>query len=213
MFIAKIPKFKAQLSVVVHRANGHTEKERVVSSDVLYTQPRGFWHALWRRLRREAQIPATMGFTAFLAWMLDHQFGVRAPVMFSLVTTAGIGYLCNNFANVGGANVANFLYHETGTSNTPATIAQTDLSAPISQARVAGANTSPSSGQFLSVATITYGNTYTLQEWGLFSSAGAGSPPTGGTLWDRRVISPPQGVNSGDSVTYSYVAIATAGGS
>jgi hypothetical protein len=213
MFIAKIPEFKGQLSVVVHRANGSTEKERIVSSDMLYTQPRSFWRALWRRLRREAQIPAAMGFTAFLAWMLDHEFGVRAPMMYSLVTTAGVNYLCNNFANAGGANVANFLYHETGTSNTPATISQTDLSAPISQARVAGSNSNPAAGQFLSSATIAYSNTYTLQEWGLYSSLGAGLPPTGGTLWDRRVISPPQGVNSGDSVTYSYLAIATAGGS
>ena len=213
MFIAKIPEFKGQLSVVVHRANGRTEKERIVSSDTLYTQPRGFWRALWRRLRREAQIPAAMGFTAFLAWMLDHEFGVKAPMMYSLVTTAGIGYLCNNFANVGGANVANFIYHETGTSNTPATIAQTDLSAPISQARVAGSNSSPAAGQFLTSATINYTGTYILQEWGLFSAAGAGLPPSGSTLWDRRVASPPQGVNPGDSCTWNYLAVGTAGGS
>ena len=213
MMIAQIPEFKAQLSLVVHRADGRTDKERIVSSDILYTQPRGFWRALWRRLRREAQIPVTMGFTAFLACMLDHEFGIKAPLMYSLVTTAGVGYLCQNFANIGGVNVSNFIYHETGTNNTAATIAQTDLGAAISQARVAGSNTHPTAGQFLSVGTITYANTYTLQEWGLFSSAGAGLPPTGGTLWDRRVISPAQGVNALDSVTYNYLAIATAGGS
>lgn len=212
MMVAKIPAFKAQLSVVVHRANGSTEPEQVVSRDTLYTQPRGFWRALWRRLKQEGAIPAKIGFTAFLTWALEREFGIHMPVMFSLVTTAGIGYLTQNFANVGGVNVANFIYHETGTSNTAATIAQTDLVSPLTQARVAGTNTNPTAGQFLSTANQAYTGTFTLQEWGLFSAAGSGGPPSGGTLWDRRVISPSQGVNSGDSVQYSYLAIATAGG-
>lgn len=210
MFIAEMPHWTAQLSISVRLANGKEIPERVVSRDELYTQTKGFWLSLWRGLRREGTIPLTMGFTAFLTWVLQHQFGIHAPIMLSLVTTAGIAYETTAFA--GGASVGNFLYHESGTSNTPATIAQTDLVAAVSQARTLGVNSNPIAGTLLSVATIAYSGTLSIQEWGLFSTLGTGTPPTGGTLWDRRVVSPVQGVNTGDSVTYNYAGVATAGG-
>lgn len=202
----------AQLSISVRLANGRELPERVVSKDELYTQTKTFWRSLWRGLRREGTIPLTMGFTAFLTWVLQREFGIHAPIMFSLVTTAGIAYETQNFASQGGANVGNFIYHESGTSNTPSTIAQTDLVSPVSLARVAGVNSNPIAGSLLSVATITYSSPASIQEWGLFSGAGTGLPPSGNTLWDRRLVSPSQGVDVNVAVTYNYNAQATPGG-
>lgn len=212
MVVAQLPQFHAQLSIVVEHPDGTIEAERIVSQDTYYTQSQDFWRSLWKGLKEEGQIPAKMAFAGFLQWFFFHQYGIHAPIMFSLVTSAGIAYLTQNFAGTGGVNVSNFVYHETGTNNTASTIAQTDLVAPIALARVAGTNSNPAAGALLSTATISYNGTFTVQEWGLFSAAGTGSPPVGGTLWDRRVVSPSQGVNAGTNVTYNYNATATAGG-
>ena len=213
-FGARMVGFKGELRLKITRRSGRIENLGIVSSDTTLTQPVGFWRALWRRLRREAKIPATMGFFAFLAWMLNHQLGAPGCLVLALVTNGGVDFMSNNFANQGaGFNVGNFNFHESGTNGTAATVAQTDLLGKLSIARVSGTQVHPALYTFQSQANVAYSSTLTLAEWGLFSAAGAGLPPVGGTLWDRRVISPTAGVNNGDSVQFQYNCLATSGGS
>jgi hypothetical protein len=71
---------------------------------------------------------------------------------------------------------------------------------------VAGAQSTPSAGQYRSAATINFNGSFAITEWGLFSAA------AGPTLWDRRVFAPIN-VANGDSIQFTYTLTCNAGGS
>lgn len=211
---AQILSFAAELRVELIRPDGTHYDYGLVAGGRCYSQPVGFWRALWRRLRREAAIPLSMGFAAFLAWMLHRELGAPGGLVMALVTDAGVDFMANDFANQGaGFDVTNFNFHESGTGTTAEAVGDTDLNAKISLARVAGTQSHPATKQFQSAATIAYTSTLTIAEWGLFSASGSGLPPTGGTLWDRRRVSPTVGVNNLDQISFTYKATAQSGGS
>jgi hypothetical protein len=208
---ARMINFTSSLLVTIVRSNG----SRIILGAPFVrkeiVQPISFWRRLWWTLKGEGLI--NMGFLAFLAWVLHHNHEISLP-LFGLVTSAGIDYMAGDFA-ANGNDVSNFNYHESGIGTAAENVADTDLQSKITLSRVAGTQTKPASvGSFQSVATIgPYGSTYSIAEWGLFSSAGFGSPPSGGTLWDRRRISPTAGVNASDSIIFDYLCTGQAGGS
>jgi hypothetical protein len=116
----------------------------------------------------------------------------------------------------------NATYTSGGTVQKVNSAADTALTSPAGTARVSGTQSNPSSNQYRSVATISFTSTLSIVEWGLFSAS------TAGTLWDRRwfnnagapattatgSLTPnPIGVNSGDSIVFTYTLTVNAGGS
>jgi hypothetical protein len=89
-------------------------------------------------------------------------------------------------------------------------------------ARVSGTQSNPSANQYKSIATISFTSSLSIVEWGLFSASSSG------TLWDRRwfntsgapattatgsLTASAIGVNSGDSIQFTYTLTINAGGS
>lgn len=124
-----------------------------------------------------------------------------------LVTTAGVAFMANDFANItpGTNDITAFNYHDSGTGTTAAAIGDTGLQTAAGPARVAGTQTSPASGQYRTVGTISYTSTLAITEWGLFSAS------TSGTLWDRKVFTAINVVN-GDSIQFTYTLTINSGG-
>lgn len=60
--------------------------------------------------------------------------------------------------------------------------ANTDISTPATEARVVGVESQPTADKNQWVGTITADGAKTITNAGLFSAAGTGSPPSGGSL-------------------------------
>lgn len=207
----RVPRVQAELAATLIRGGKFHYKLGVVSSDATFIQPIAFWRTMWHRLRDRGILPAGMAFAAFLAWMLSENYALALPLI-GLVTNAGADYQADDFAG-GGSTVNTIKYHESGQGTTAAAVGDTDLETKISLARVTGTNSKPGNRQFRTLATIAYNSTYTITEWGGFSGAGAGLPPTGDTLWDRRVFAGGVAVRDVDSIAFQYTATFTSGGS
>ena len=122
-----------------------------------------------------------------------------------LVTTAGVNYLAADFISGGSNHIAAFVYQDCGTGATAAAIGDTALQTPAGTARVSGTQSTPTSGQYRNVATISFTSSLAITEFGLFSAS------TSGTLWDRRVFAAIN-VASGDSIQFTYTLTVNAGG-
>lgn len=123
-----------------------------------------------------------------------------------LVTTAGVNLMATDWnaaANNQVLKLANF--HDNGTGTTAAAIGDTALQTPTGAARVAGTQSNPASGQYRTVATISYASSFAITEWGLFTAS------AGTTLWDRRVFSVIN-VDTTTSIEYTYTLTINAGG-
>lgn len=121
-----------------------------------------------------------------------------------VVTSAGVTLLAADWTNTTATlKLANF--HDSGTGTTAEAIGQTTLVTSLGNTRIAGTQTNPSGGQYRSQATLSYTTTSAITEWGLFTVV------TGGTLWDRRVFTAINVVNT-DSIQFTYTLTCTAGG-
>lgn len=121
-----------------------------------------------------------------------------------LVTTVGVNLLVADWTN-GTATLKLANYHDSGTGTLAPAITDTVLQIPTGVARGIGSQ-SNSGNQYQTVGNITYNNTYTITEWGLFTAAAVG------TLWDHKVFSPGYPVVNGDVLQFIYQLNAIAGG-
>jgi hypothetical protein len=203
---------EGELSAIIIRADGsHRDADTYKSSLDVKEQskklikPLSFWKKLYTQLRHSNAIPAAMGLAGFIHWI---QSGDATGIGAAIVTTAGINYLAADFLASSTNHIANFNYHDSGTGSTAAATSDTAL---VTQAgpttRSTGTQSTPSSGQYRSVGTISYTSTLTIAEWGLFSQSAQG-----GTLWDRRVVGP-YTMNNGDAIQWTYNLTVNAGGS
>jgi hypothetical protein len=197
---------KFTLSAVIIRADGSREDCGVLSKrtalDTIREAPRSWLRRFWKILHREAAIPVTMGFGAFVASL----WGADGALM-AIVTTAGVNYMATDFASGGVTpTISGFKFHDSGTGVAAAVVGDTALGTPAGPARVTGTPSNPTANQYRSVATIAYTGTLAITEWGLFSAS------TTGTLWDRRVFSALNVVN-GDSIQFTYTLTVPNGGS
>jgi len=126
--------------------------------------------------------------------------------MSPLVTNAGKAI---EAARMGGGTVNSQpepLNVQWGTSATAEAVTQSTLVAAATEARVAGTSsqvtTSVTSDTYQVVATITSASAQSIQEVGLFDTAGSGSPATGGNMFVRAVHGS-MTLAIGDSVTYT----------
>lgn len=121
-----------------------------------------------------------------------------------LVTTAGVNLLAADYSNTTATlKLAN--YHDSGTGTTAAAIGDTGLQTGTGNARVSGTQSNPSSGQYRTVATLSYTASAAITEWGLFTASSSG------TMWDHKVFSAIN-VANGDSIQFTYTLTCTAGG-
>jgi hypothetical protein len=203
---------EAELSATITRADG-SHRDMLLSRDqidlVAWSQKLdacfGFWHRLYRQLKRSNAIPVAMTFGAFYHWA---HTGDPNAFGFALVTTAGVNYLAADFLSGSSNHISAFNFHDSGTGTTAAAIGDTTLQTQAGPTtRATGTQSNPVAGTYRSVGTISYVSTLAITEWGLFSQAAQG-----GTLWDHRIFSA-LNVSSGDSITYTYSVAITAGGS
>jgi hypothetical protein len=129
-----------------------------------------------------------------------------------VVTTAGVNYLRDDFANgAGGADISLFKYHGCGTGTVAEAIGDTALGAESTTAlnpdstRGVGTQVNSVSKTYTTVATMTFDASAAITEHGLFSAA------SGGTLWDRSVFAAVN-VASGESIQFSYSLTINDGG-
>lgn len=129
-----------------------------------------------------------------------------------VVTTAGVNYLRDDFANgAGGADISTFKYHACGTGTTAEAIGDTALVTECTTAlnpdstRGVGTQVNSVAKTYSSVATLTFDASAAVTEHGLFNAASTG------TLWDRTVFSAIN-VASGDSIQFTYTLSISDGG-
>jgi hypothetical protein len=129
-----------------------------------------------------------------------------------VVTTAGVNYLRDDFANgAGGADISLFKYHGCGTGAVAEAIGDTALGAECTTAlnpdstRGVGTQVNSVAKTYSTVATLTFDAAAAVTEHGLFSAA------SGGTLWDRTVFAAIN-VASGDSIQFTYTLTINDGG-
>lgn len=163
-----------------------------------------FKHELHVVVTRDPRNRPTSAF-ARLFWTERLDLGIVARRM---ITTAGVRNLCDDFnAATGGADISLFKWHEMGLDFTAENVADTALGSPV-EARVAGSQASATSAPnatYTTVATIVATAVRLIREHGIFNQV------TGGTLWDRSVFGLIT-LGIGDSITFTYVLTANAGG-
>lgn len=130
-----------------------------------------------------------------------------------LVTNNGVGRLVDCWQNLN--ELEDLKYHGIGTGSTAEAQADSALVTELTtqynpdSTRATGSLTEGASANiFRTVATNTVDATVTIAEHGILSQSATG----GGVLWDRSVLSPTSGLNSGESLQTQYDMTASAGG-
>jgi len=122
------------------------------------------------------------------------------------VTDTFVAELVDALQAGGVAAFDDYKYHDSGTDNTAEDQTDTALGAACGDARTTGTQIEGATANiYKSVATHTYGGTYSIVEHGLFNAS------SGGTLMDRSLISA-VAVESGDKIEFTYELVCTSGG-
>jgi hypothetical protein len=189
---------RAELAAVVTRADGSAR-------EIALGGQKKHWEREWERWR---QWLPHLSLAAFAVWAAANPelAGQDPGALFGLVTTAGANYLAADFLSGSSARINAFNWQDCGTGTTAMAIGDTALQTPSGLSRVSGTQSTPTSGQYRTVATFNFTSTLAITEWGLFSAS------TSGTLWDRRTFSAIN-VANGDSIQFTYTLTVPAGGS
>lgn len=121
-----------------------------------------------------------------------------------LVTNAGVNLLASDWNNAT-ATIKLSNYHDSGTGTTTPTVNDTAMQTPTGNARVLGTQSNSSSNVYQTVASLTYGTTFAITEWGLFTAS------SGPTMWDHRTFTVIN-VVAGDSIQFTYNLTIVSGG-
>ena len=97
------------------------------------------------------------------------------------------------------------MYVHMGRDGTEAAPSQSALIDPSDEARVVATVTQPTAVQVQGVGDITVTVSETIKEYGAFSSAGTGTPPTGGTMYARANVLAGQAVLINDIVRVTFL--------
>lgn len=122
-----------------------------------------------------------------------------------VVTNAGRDAIVDAFT--GTFTLSSFNYHDCGTGTAAEAVGNTALGTAVSEARVAGTQSQPTSDVYQSVGEFTFGNAYAITEHGLFSQ----TAKPGGVLLDRTVFGAIN-VVSGDKISFTFTLTVNAGG-
>ena len=120
-----------------------------------------------------------------------------------VVTTAGVNYIVDSLQGL--ATINNLRWHASGTNNTAPAVGDTTLNTEVGT-RVSGTQTEGASANiFRTVATLTYGSSFTIVEHGILSAS------SGGTLLDRSIFTG-IGVDTTTSIEFTYDYTFSSGG-
>jgi hypothetical protein len=120
-----------------------------------------------------------------------------------VVTTVGVNLLAADWTNsTSTLKLSN--WHDSGTGTTAPTISDVGMQNTLGNARVQGTQ-SNILNVYTTIATLSYGGSYNITEWGLFSAI------TAGTIWDHRTFVAIPVVN-GDTIQFTYALTFPAGG-
>jgi hypothetical protein len=125
-----------------------------------------------------------------------------------VVTTAGVTLMAADGSN-STATLKQMIYHDSGTGTFNADQNQISLQAPLTSFQVGGravGTITNSLNVYINTATIQYTTPVTVAEWALFSAS------TGGTMWDRKLLTTPYAVLANDQLEYIYRLTVVAGG-
>lgn len=112
-----------------------------------------------------------------------------------VITTVGVNLLAADWSN-GTATLKLANWHDSGTGVTAPTISDVGMQTSTGNVRVAGVQ-SNLNNVYTTQATLAYGGSYSITEWGIFTDQSTG------ILWDHRTfVAIP--VVSGDSVQFTY---------
>lgn len=122
MYAEQTIQYNAELSAIVTRADGSVEDKGILSGArqvaAHLPKPMAWYEKVWNLLKREGQIPAAMGLTAFIAYLLTHGHSGFQPLM-GIVTTAGVNYQATDFASgQASPHISGLNYHDCGTGTT-----------------------------------------------------------------------------------------------
>ena len=120
-----------------------------------------------------------------------------------VVTNAGVALWAADWNNAT-ATIKLATWHDSGTGITAPTISDTVMQTPTGNARITGSQ-SNLTNVYKTIATLSYGSSFAITEWGLFTAV------TSGTMFDHRTFTAINCVN-GDSVQYSYFLTLVSGG-
>lgn len=121
----------------------------------------------------------------------------------NVVTNAGVAYIIDALQNL--VEAENLKWHGSGTNNAAENVSNTALGAEVGS-RVAGTQIEGASANiYKTVATLTYGSSFSIVEHGLFSASSSG------TLFDRSVFSS-IAVDASTGIEFTYEWTLNAGG-
>jgi hypothetical protein len=175
---------RAELAAVVTRKDGSAR-------EIALGGQQKHWEREWERWRK--WLPH-LSLAAFAVWAAANPH------------LAGVNYLAADFLAASSARINAFNWQDCGTGTTAMAIGDTALQTPSGLSRVSGTQSTPTAGQYRTVATFNFTSTLAITEWGLFSAS------TSGTLWDRRTFAAIN-VANGDSIQFTYTLTVPAGGS
>jgi hypothetical protein len=203
---AERPQMMATLSAKVFNADGTVAHDLGVISEAPYFPPVSKHKRLWWWIGALGGFLVACAFIWLMVWLgiAALYFYLFSLLIFGLVTNAGVAFEASTFA--GGTSTSAFNFHDSGTGTNAAAVTDTALQTPTGIARVSGTQSTPgSTNVYQTIATITYNATFAVTEWGLFSASSSG------TLWDRRVFSAINVVNT-NAIQFTYQLTIPSGG-
>jgi hypothetical protein len=120
-----------------------------------------------------------------------------------VVTNAGVNLWAGDWNN-GTATIKLATWHDSGTGVTAPTVSDVFMQTPTGNARIIGAQ-SNLNNVYKTIATLAYGGSFAITEWGLFTAV------TSGTMFDHRTFSVINCV-SGDTIQFTYQLTLVSGG-
>lgn len=112
-----------------------------------------------------------------------------------VITQLGVNLLAADWVN-GTATLQLTNWHDSGTGVTAPTISDVGMQTSTGNIRVGGTQSS-ANNVYTTIATLAYGGSYNITEWGLFTDQSTG------ILWDHRTfVAIP--IVSGDTVQFTY---------
>lgn len=120
-----------------------------------------------------------------------------------VITNAGVNLWAADWNNAT-ATIKLATWHDSGTGTTAPTVSDTVMQTPTGNARIQGTQ-SNLTNVYKTIASLSYGATFAITEWGLFTAI------TSGTMFDHRTFTSIP-VVSGDVIQFSYSLSLISGG-
>src|SRR5665213_737439 len=120
-----------------------------------------------------------------------------------VITNTGVALWAADWNNAT-ATIKLATWHDSGTGITAPTISDTVMQTPTGNARITGSQ-SNLTNVYKTIATLSYGSSFAITEWGLFTAI------TSGTMFDHRTFSAINCV-AGDTVQFTFACTIVSGG-